>query len=210
MSLHLHAALATAALLASGRPAALPLHAVRTSASALHMQQEEGAGPLASAQKAFEIFQQSKAEGMPFKQSVADAIAGEYDLAATTADVKSMAASAPLVLFTWESSPACKKALKLLAETGVEPKVIRLDDPWAEGNPRRAALGRLTGQSSVPSIWIGGEYIGGCDDGPDANEAPGLVPLAFRGQLFEKLSAAGAIDQQQKQQQPGAVAAAAN
>jgi len=156
--------------------------------------EEQEAGPWVSVQKAFEIFQKSQAEGMSFKQSVADAIAGEYDIEATTADVKSLAASAPLVLFTWESSPACKKAIKLLAETGVQPKMIRLDDPWSEGNPRRAALGRLTGQSSVPSVWIGGEYVGGCDDGPDSVDAPGLIPLAFRGKLFEKLESAGAFE----------------
>ena len=90
------------------------------------------------------------------------------------------------------SSPACKKALKLIAETGAQPKIVRLDDPWSEGNPKRAALGRLTGKSSVPSIWVGGEYIGGCDDGP-TDVAPGLVPMAFRGTLREKLDAAGAL-----------------
>jgi len=165
--------------------------AARLRGSAVQMQ-EDGAGPLAAAQKAFEIFQASKAEGMDFKQSVADAIAGDYDLGAVTAAVKETAASAPLVLFTWESSPACKKALKLIEETGARPKVVRLDDPWSEGNPTRAALGRLTGKSSVPSIWIGGEYIGGCDDGP-SDVSPGLVPMAFRGTLREKLEAAGAF-----------------
>jgi len=144
--------------------------------------------------RAFDTYQKSQKEGMSFKQSVADALAGEYDNVATTAEVKSLAASAPLVLFTWEASPACKRAIKLLAEAGVKAKIIRLDDPWSEGNPRRAALGRLTGQSSVPSVWIGGEYVGGCDDGPDPIDAPGLVPLAFRGKLYEKLAAAGALE----------------
>jgi len=156
------------------------------------MRMQADAGPLAAAQVAIEIFQASKAEGMDFKQSVADAIAGNYDRDVVTADVQALASSAPLVLFTWESSPACKKALKLIAETGANPTVVRLDNPWSEGNPQRAALGRLTGKSSVPSIWIGGEYVGGCDDGP-SDAAPGLVPLAFRGTLREKLEAAGAF-----------------
>ena len=149
-------------------------------------------GPLASVQSAFATYQRSQAEGMDFKQSVADAIAGEYDRDAITAEVEAVAVASPLVLFTWEASPACKKAINLLAETGATPTIVRLDDPWSEGNVRRAALGRLTGKSSVPSIWIGGEYIGGCDDGP-SDDAPGLVPLAFRGALFGKLQAAGAL-----------------
>ena len=67
-----------------------------------------------------------------------------------------------------------------------EPRLV------AQGNPRRAALGRLTGKSSVPSIWIGGEYIGGCDDGP-TEEAPGLVKLALKGALRPALDSAGAF-----------------
>ena len=80
---------------------------------------------------------------------------------------------------------------------------MRLDDPWDKGNVMRAALGRLTGKSSVPSIWVGGEYIGGCDDGP-SDEAPGLVPMAFRGTLREKLEAAGALDSGMREAAPGA------
>ena len=168
-------------------------------------------------QTSYRIFQESKAAGADFKQAVADVIAGEYDVEAVSSEVKTLAESAPVVLFTWESSPACKKALSYLVRllptrmhhltlmlmptphcvqefTGVEPKIVRLDDPWSEGNPRRSALGRMTGKSSVPSIWIGGKYIGGCEDGP-SDDAPGLVPLAFKGQLQTKLKSAGALMQ---------------
>jgi|TARA_B100000524_G_scaffold60350_2_gene27941 glutaredoxin-related protein len=136
------------------------------------------------------IYQASSKEGLGFKQSVADAIAGEYDDAAVRAEIEASVASAPLVMFTWKSSPACKKAIALLEVTGVTPKIVALDDPWSKGNPIRAQLGRMTKKSSVPSIWIGGEYVGGCDDGPSA-EAPGLVPLAFKGELRPRLEAAG-------------------
>ena len=138
----------------------------------------------------FRLFQESRAAGYNFKQAIADGIAGEYDVSAVTSAVTKEAASAPVVLFTWESSPACKKALKYLEWANVKPHVVRLDNPWSEGNPKRAALGRLTGRSSVPSIWIGGKYVGGCDDGP-SDEAPGLVKLAFDGSLPKKLEAAG-------------------
>ena len=84
------------------------------SSRAFPLRMQENDGPLKAAQTAFAIFQASKAEGMDFKQSVADAIAGEYDRVAITAAAKEAASSAPLVLFTWESSPACKKALKLI------------------------------------------------------------------------------------------------
>lgn len=78
---------------------------------------------------------------------------------------------------------------------GAKPKVIRLDQPWSEGNKKRAALGRLTGKSSVPSVWIAGKYVGGCDDGP-SDVAPGLVKLAFSGRLSKMLEVAGALKKQ--------------
>jgi len=88
---------------------AVRISSAATRASAPQMQQETG--PFAGLQNAFAVFQASKQEGMDFKQSVADAIAGDYDRDSVTADVKEAASSAPLVLFTWDSSPACKKAL---------------------------------------------------------------------------------------------------
>ena len=68
--------------------------------AALRMQEEPGL--LDAARQAYGIFQASKAEGMDFKQSVADALAGPYDRESATAEVQELAASAPLVLFTWE------------------------------------------------------------------------------------------------------------
>ena len=165
----------------------------RWRAATVRMQAEaEEAGLVDQIWTGLQVFQRSQSEGLGFKQAMADGIAGEYDREAVERQIKEEAASAPLVLFTWESSPSCKKALEYLKETGATPKVIRLDEPWAEGNPKRAALGRLTGKSSVPSVWIGGAYAGGGDDGP-SEEAPGLVKLAFRGELKAKLEAAGAL-----------------
>lgn len=133
------------------------------------------------------IFQESNAAGLGFKQCVADAIAGEYDKGSTEAELRKIIGSAPVVMFSWTVSPACKKAKRLLALAGVEVKVVELDQPWSEGNPKRAQLGRMTGKSSVPSIWINGEYIGGCDDGP-TDSAPGLIDYTFQGKLAPLLT----------------------
>ena len=51
-----------------------------------------------------------------------------------------------------------------------------------------ARLGERTGRTSVPAIWIGGEHVGGLNDGD-----PGLVPLDIAGGLDAKLRAAGAL-----------------
>lgn len=38
-------------------------------------------------------------------------------------------------------------------------------DERADGNAMRYELSKMTGRTSVPQIWIAGEYVGGCNDG---------------------------------------------
>jgi len=140
----------------------------------------------------YSLFQKSKAEGSDFKQAIADALAGDYDADLVKAELLALTKSAPCVVFTWQSSPFSKKALKYLDVAGAEVVNVRLDDPWSSGNPLRAELGRLIGRTSVPSVWIGGEYVGGFDGGVDESR-PGILDLAFQGKLLPKLTAANAL-----------------
>lgn len=143
--------------------------------------------------KTYQTFQKARSDGYDFKQSTAIAIAGEYDADAIKAEIEEQINSAPCVMFTWEASPACKKAIKYLDVAGAKYKVVRLDDPWESGNPIRAELGKKVGRSSVPCIFIGGEYVGGFDGGV-GDESPGILEMAFKGTLREKLLAVGALD----------------
>jgi glutaredoxin 3 len=140
----------------------------------------------------FQLFQTSRAEGYDFKQSTAIAIAGKYDAVEVQNKIKESIASAPCVIFTWEASPSCKKAIKYLDIAGATYKIVRLDDPWSEGNPLRAELGKMVGRSSVPVIFMGGQYVGGFDGGV-GEESPGILDMAFKGTLREKLKEVGAL-----------------
>jgi glutaredoxin-related protein len=150
---------------------------------------------LETVKERYAIFNKARSEdGYTFKQSTAIAIAGEYDVAQVRQGINDIVESNPFVLFTWDASPSCKQAIKALESMGdaVTMKIVRLDDPWEEGNPIRAELGKMTGKSSVPSVWIAGEYVGGYDSGV-SDDAPGLVTMAFRGTLIPKLESAGAL-----------------
>jgi glutaredoxin 3 len=129
-----------------------------------------------------------------FKQSMAIMIAGDqYDEKEVQNTIKDIVKSNPCVMFTWESSPSCKQAVQAFDKIqGVQVKIVRLDDPWSEGNKIRAELGKMTGKSSVPSIWIDGQYVGGYDAGV-SEDAPGIVTMAFQGTLLPQLEKAGAI-----------------
>lgn len=146
----------------------------------------------------YQLFQKSRSDGYNFKQSTAVAIAGEYDVEEVQSKINDYIDSAPCVMFTWEASPSCKKAIKYLDIAGASYKIVRLDNPWTEGNPIRAELGKMVGRSSVPAIFIGGKYVGGFDGGV-GEESPGILEMAFKGNLREKLKEVGAL----KSEDPG-------
>lgn len=99
------------------------------------------------------------------------------------------------VMFTWENSPSCKKAVTAFDKMGVDYKIVRLDDPWSKGNPLRAELGKKIGRTSVPFIFMGGEYVGGYDGGLDDSK-PGIVDMAFQGTLRSRLEKIGALKEE--------------
>ena len=89
-------------------------------------------------------------EGDSLKQAVADGIAitgGDYDYEEELEKALEISKSKPIVMFIWNNSPACKKAIKYLRIAGVNQKKVRyveLDDDWTEGNRLRAVLGMST------------------------------------------------------------------
>ena len=100
------------------------------------------------------------------KQFLADIAAGEYDATAVNRQIDDLIETNPCVMFSFTSCPYCIKAKSVLIdELGANVKVIELDIDLAVGYPIRAELGRRTGRTSVPSVWIGGQFVGGCSDG---------------------------------------------
>ena len=63
--------------------------------------------------------------------------------------------------------------------------MVELDED-TDGKAIRAVMGETLGRTSVPAIWIGGEFIGGCNDGPMG----GLVSLDESGKLDSLLQKA--------------------
>jgi glutaredoxin 3 len=122
--------------------------------------------------------------GYRFKQFVADIVAGEFDEEAVTSKVDSFISDNQVAMFSFTTCPFCRRAKDFLDVKGIAYKSLELDElEGNEGNQIRAILGRRTRRTSVPSIFIGGKYIGGCNDGP------GLLPLAETGELDRMLEA---------------------
>jgi len=161
----------------------------------LRASNDENASILDKLESALKIAQKSNAEGFGFKQIVADVLAGDdFDAASIEQDIETTIQNNPCVMYTWENSPSCQKALEAFEVIGCTPTIVRLDDPWETGNPIRAVLGRRVGRTSVPFVFVQGRYIGGYDGGLENNpDASGMVDMAFSGKLRKMLTEAGAL-----------------
>ncbi|KAJ4913428.1 hypothetical protein Rs2_08049 [Raphanus sativus] len=63
---------------------------------------------------------------------------------------------------TW--CPYCSEVKTLFKRIGVQPLVIELDQLGPQGPQLQKVLERLTGQRTVPNVFVGGKHIGGCTD----------------------------------------------
>ena len=81
---------------------------------------------------------------------------------------------APVKMYSTASCPYCVRAKALLRQRGVEAiDEIRVDERPGE----REAMVRLTQRRTVPQIFIGDTYVGGCDELVALDRAGGLEPL---------------------------------
>ena len=80
----------------------------------------------------------------------------------------------PVRMFTTQVCPYCIRAKQLLKQRGVET----IDEIRVDLNPaERDAMIRKTGRRTVPQIFIGETWVGGCDDLIALDQKGGLLPL---------------------------------
>ncbi|XP_030454989.1 glutaredoxin-C5, chloroplastic [Syzygium oleosum] len=91
--------------------------------------------------------------------------------------VRKTVAENPVVVYskTWCSYSSEVKSL--FKKLGVDPLVIELDELGPQGPQLQKVLERLTGQHTVPNVFIGGKHIGGCTDTVKLHRNRELEPL---------------------------------
>ena len=98
--------------------------------------------------------------------------------------------NSPVIMFSKSYCPFCDKAKDLLNRGKVEYKTVELDQV-PDGAKLQDALEGLSGQRTVPNIYIGGQHVGGCDDLMGKHSSGELVALlADKGvahQFWEKV-----------------------
>ena len=77
-------------------------------------------------------------------------------------------------MYSTQTCPFCQQAKALLTQRGV----VVIDEVRVDLDPsQRQVMQELTGRRTVPQIFIGETYVGGCDDLHDLDRRGGLEPL---------------------------------
>lgn len=91
--------------------------------------------------------------------------------------IKEKISENPLIIYSKTRCPYCRAVKDLFNRLGVKPMVIELDELGPAQHQLKNALKRLTGQSTVPNIFIGGKHIGGCSETMALHKKGALIPL---------------------------------
>ncbi|KAH7858873.1 hypothetical protein Vadar_028946 [Vaccinium darrowii] len=98
------------------------------------------------------------------------------EIAMAVSKVKEIVDSNPVVVFSKTYCGYCKQVKQLLSKLGATYKVVELDVE-NDGSEMQQALAELTGQGTVPNVFIGGKHNGGCDVVLQKHQRGELVPL---------------------------------
>lgn len=121
------------------------------------------------------------------KKAFAKFQAGNYDKDKISSQIDSLINDNPIVIFSFTTCPFCIRAKQLFDDLGVKYTTVECNE-HPDGMAFRAELAERTSRTSMPNIFIGGQGIGGFNDG-----TPGLKPLSNSGELTTMLKNVGAL-----------------
>ena len=110
-----------------------------------------------------------------------------YDFVEARRKIEETISNNHVVIYTYGLSPFSTTAISLLKDAGCSDfKQVELGQEWfllgKEASTMRAELLEMTGQSSLPHVFIGGKHVGGIFSGD-----PGLAALQESGKLQDML-----------------------
>ena len=92
------------------------------------------------------------------------------------AQIKSTVAGSKVVVYSKSWCPFCQKTKGLFDDMGIEYTAVELD-LLDDGQAIQEALLGLSGQRTVPNVFIGGAHLGGNDDTQRAAKSGKLQEL---------------------------------
>eukprot|EP00571_Detonula_confervacea_P001111 CAMPEP_0172312894 /NCGR_PEP_ID=MMETSP1058-20130122/18740_1 /TAXON_ID=83371 /ORGANISM="Detonula confervacea, Strain CCMP 353" /LENGTH=495 /DNA_ID=CAMNT_0013026451 /DNA_START=25 /DNA_END=1512 /DNA_ORIENTATION=- len=113
--------------------------------------------------------------------------ADDADYAAARKDIEDTLSSNKIVVYTYLLSPFSGETLAVLDEIGADYETVEVGLEWflldKEKSVLRAELLKMTGQSSLPHVFIDGKHVGGLFTGSSDGNFPGLAGLKESGEL---------------------------
>ena len=106
-----------------------------------------------------------------------------FDKKAVQARLNQRISEHSILILSISTCPYCLKAKSVLDERGIDFHEIVLDKIGQDGHVLRAVMLDMTDRTSVPGIWVKGQFIGGCNEGP----LGGIASLVESGKLEEML-----------------------
>ncbi|RLN58893.1 hypothetical protein BBJ29_000168 [Phytophthora kernoviae] len=97
-------------------------------------------------------------------------------MASAKETVEAQITASPVVVYSKSYCPYCTKTKTLLTQLGAKFEVVELDQV-AGGSEQQDALETITGQSTVPNVFVSGKSIGGNSDVQKLHKAGNLEPL---------------------------------
>lgn len=99
---------------------------------------------------------------------------------AMRASVDELIAEHEVIAFISQTCPFCQQAVAALTDAGYPPFIVEAET----FSDIRSELTEKTSSSSVPKVWVKGNFIGGCNDGGMG----GVLPLLKSGKIQELMS----------------------
>jgi glutaredoxin 3 len=127
------------------------------------------------------------------KLGLAKLQAGQYDEAQIKQTLDRQIKQKPCIMYSLSSCPFCKDTKKILSGLGTMYTIVECDQD-EDGMPLKAELAARIGRTSLPAVFAGGEFLGGCNDGGMG----GVATLQKQGKLTEVLIKAGALSPTQR------------
>ena len=79
------------------------------------------------------------------------------------AEINATVGANKVVVYSKSYCPFAGQTKTLLSSNGIDAKIFELDQ-MGNGGDIQSTLKSMTGQSTVPNVWINGKRIGGNDD----------------------------------------------
>jgi glutaredoxin 3 len=91
-------------------------------------------------------------------------------------DINTLVKQNDVVVFSKSFCPFCAKTKALFKDMSVNAKVMELD-LMSDGDVYQSELAKMTGQKTVPNVFVKGSHLGGNDDTQKAKASGKLAEL---------------------------------